>query len=132
MSHENPFEDIARQWMQMLQPPADASPAEKEFADIQANAYKLVMQGMQAFATGFSQRAVEHFRDAALQASADSGRIAALEAKVAELEAAIAKLSAKPVAHAPRAPKNAAPKTAAKPAAKKPVKTPRKKTPNTR
>ena len=130
MSDENPFEDIARQWIQMLQPPADATPAEKEFADIQANAYKLVMQGMQAFATGFSHRAVEHFRDATLQATADSGRIAALEARVAELEAGIAKLSAKPAARAPRTPKNAAQKTAARPAAKKPAKTPRKKKPD--
>lgn len=130
MSDENPFEDIARQWMQMLQPPADATSAEKDFADIQANAYKLVMQGMQAFATGFSQRAVEHFRDAAQQAAADSSRIAALEARVAELEAGIANLSAKPAARTPPTPKNAAHKTAAKPAAKKPVKTPRKKKPD--
>lgn len=130
MSDENPFEDIARQWMQMLQPPADATPAEKEFAEIQANAYKLVMQGMQAFATGFSQRAVEHFRDAALQAATDSDRIAALEARVAELEAGIAKLSAKPAARTPRTPKNAAQRTAAKPAVKKAVKTPRKKQPD--
>jgi uncharacterized small protein (DUF1192 family) len=123
MSDENPFEDIARQWMQMLQPPADATPAEKELAEMQASAYKLIMQGMQAFATGFSQRAVEHFRDAALQAAADTERIDSLEERVARLEAEIAKLSAKPSGTG----KNAAQKSAAKPAAKKPARSSRKK-----
>jgi uncharacterized UBP type Zn finger protein len=101
MTEKNPFDDIAQQWMQMLQSVPEMTSEEKEFSEIQAQAYMMIMQGMQAFATGFGQRAVEQFRNAAgdiASISEMAARIEALEQRLGEAEAEIAALKKKPAA----------------------------------
>ena len=95
MTDKPPFDEFSRAWMELMKPPSDMNEAEKDFAGVQQKAYRMVMEGMQAFATGFSERAVEHFREAASSAepsTADAGRIEQLEARLALVEAELAAL----------------------------------------
>lgn len=95
MTDKPPFDEFSRAWMELMKPPSDLNETEKDFSEVQQKAYRMVMEGMQAFATGFSERAVEHFREAASSAepsAVNTARIEQLEARLAQVETELAAL----------------------------------------